>query len=158
MLMLQKMHAIKGLDPVADFGDNAASPASDVVNMKNWQNIVFTVYYGVGATGTQTWTVEACDDVVPTTTSAIAFKYRQTLTGDTPGALTDATATGFTVTAGSSKIVEIEVEAQALAALGYGFVRLKQSAEPVNSPCLGGILVQVFNPRFATEPHVTAIV
>ena len=158
MLMLQHMHAIKGLDPVADAFDNATTPASDVVNMKNWQNVVFTVYYGVGATGTQTWTVEACDDVVPTNTSAIPFHYRQTLSGDTSGALTAATATGFTVTAGSSKIVEIEVEAQALAALGYGFVRLKQSAEPVNSPCLGGILIQLCNPRYAKEPSDTAIV
>lgn len=158
MLMLQKLHAIKGLDPVADAFDNATTPASDVVSLKNWQNVVFTIHYGVGASGTQTWTVEACDDVVPTTTSAIAFHYRQTLSGDTPGALTAAAAAGFTVTAGSSKIVEIEVEAQALAALGYSYVRLKQSAEPVNSPCLGGILVQLFNPSSAKEPSVTAIV
>jgi hypothetical protein len=142
-------HAIKGLDPVADASDNATTPASDIVNMKNWHNCLFTVYYGVGTTGTQTWTVEACDDVSASNVSAIPFHYRQTLSGDTPGSITAATATGFSVTAGSSKIVEIEIESQALAASGYGYVRLKQSAEPVNAACLGGILVQLFNPRFA---------
>lgn len=154
---MQKLHAIKGIDPVADVFDNAATPASDVVNMKNWYNCLFTIHIGVGVTGTQTLTVEACDDAVPTNAVAIPFHYRQTLSGDTPGAVTAAAAAGFTTIAGSSKIVEIEIEASALAALGYGFVRLKQSAEPVNSPVLGGVLVQLFNPRYAKEPHDTAI-
>ncbi len=158
MLQMSVLHAVKGLDPVADAFDNATTPASDIINLKNHHNCLFTVYYGVGTTGTQTFTVEACDDVSASNTSAIPFHYRQTLTGDTPGAITAATATGFTVTAGSSKIVEIEVESQALAASGYGYVRLKQSAEPVNSPCLGGILAQLFNPRYAKDVADTAIV
>lgn len=158
MLMLQNLHAVKGIDPVADVFDNAVTPATDVVNMKNWRNCLFTIYVGVGVTGTQNFIVEACDDVVPTNVSALPFYYRQTLTGDTPGALTAAPATGVTVTAGSSKIIEIEVEAQALAASGYGYLRLKQSAEPVNSPVLGGVLIQLFNPRLGAEPHATAIV
>ena len=156
--MMSHLHAIKGLDPVADAFDNATTPASDVVNMKNWHNCLFTIYIGVGTTGTQTLIVEACDDVTPTNVSAIPFHYRQTLSGDTPGAITAATATGFTVTAGSSKIIEVEVESQALAASGYGYVRLKQSAEPVNAAVLGGILVQLCNPRFAKEVADTAIV
>lgn len=158
MLMLSVIHAIKGLDPVADAFDNAATPASDVVNMKNWKNCLFTIHYGVGLTGTQTLTVEACDDAVPTNTVAIPFHYRQTLSGDTPGAITAASASGFTTTAGSSKIVEIEIESQALAASGYNYVRLKQTAEPVNSPCLAGILVQLYNPRFAQAVADSAIV
>ncbi len=119
MLQLSVLHAVKGLDPVADVFDT--TQYSDVVHLKDHHNCLFTVYIGVGATGTSTFTVEACDDVTPSNTSAIPFHYRQT------------------------------------AASGYGYVRLK-SAESVNSPVLGGILVQLFNPRYAKEPADTAIV
>lgn len=155
MLTIQSNHFIKGLDPVADAFDSTVY--SDVVNLKNWRNCRFIVYIGVGATGTSTFTVEACDDVVPTTTSAIPFNYRQILSGDTPGALTAATSAGFASTAGSSKIIVIEIEAQALAPSGYGYVRLK-AVEVVNSPVLGGILVELANPRLGEEPNRTAIV
>ena len=155
MLQMSTVHALKGLDPVADVFDTVQH--SDVINLKNHHNCLFTVYVGVGATGTQTFTVDACDDVTPSNTSAIPFHYRQTLTGDTPGAITAATSAGFTVTAGSSKIIEIEVESQALAASGYGYVRLT-STEVTNSPVLGGILAQLFNPRYAVAVSDSAIV
>src|SRR6266853_4432916 len=155
MLQMSIVHAVKGLDPVADVFDTVQY--SHVVNLKNHHNCLFTVHIGVGATGTQTFTVEACDDVVPTNVSAIPFHYRQTLTGDTPGAITATASTGITDTAGSSKIIEVEIESQALATSGYGYVRLK-STEVVNSPVLGGILVQLFNPRYAVAVSDSAIV
>lgn len=151
---MQTVHYVKGLDPVADAFSGTVN--SDVVNMKNWGRVRFIIHIGVGATGTQTLTVEACDDVTPSNTSAIPFHYRQITSGDTPGALTAATASGFTTTAGSSKIVVVEVTAQALAASGYGYVRL-HSVESVDSPCLGGILIELSEPRYAIEPQVTAI-
>lgn len=158
-LMMENLHFAKGIDPVADVFDNAAAPASDVYSMRGHGRGLFVIYIGVGATGTQTMTVEACDDVVPTTTTAIPFWYRQILSGDTPSAITRATAAGFTITAGSSKIVLLEVDAKDLAASGYGFVRMKQSAEPVNSPVLGGVMfIAGGNPnRYAGQVGATVI-
>lgn len=161
-LMMENLHFAKGIDPVADVFDNAATPATDVFSMRGHGRGLFVIYIGVGATGTQTMTVEACDDVVPTNTVAIPFWYRQILTGDTPSAITRAAAAGFTITAGSSKIVLLEVDAKDLAddGGGYGFVRMKQSAEPVNSPVLGGVIfIAGGNPnRYARQVGGTVIV
>lgn len=147
-LLMEQLKFVKGLDPVADAFDNATTPATDIVSMKDHDAIAFVGYIGVGATGTQTLTVEACSDTSASATTAIAFWYRQILTADTQGTLTRATSSGFTTTAGSSKIWVIEVRAEDVFATGYNFVRVKQSAEPVNSPCLGGIMVLLGNPRY----------
>ena len=101
--------------------------------------MMFIVYVGVGATGTSVITVESCDDFVPTNTTAIPFWSREILTGDTDGAITRRAAAGFTTTAGSSKIVCVEVDAKDLPA-GEPNVRL-HLVESVNSPVLGGIMV-----------------
>jgi len=164
--MLQNLKFAKGLDPVVDAFDNAAVPASDVYSLRNHGRILFVIYIGVGATGTQTLTVEACDDVTPSNTTTIPFWYREILTGDTDGAITRAAAAGFTVTAGSSKIILIEADAKDVAAASvnstYGnhFVRLKQSAEPVNSPCLGGIMAILGGGpnRYIEDVNATVIV
>jgi hypothetical protein len=155
MHALHTRHYVKGLDPVADAF--AGTVYSDVVNLKNWRVCTFLIHIGVGATGTSTFTVEACDDTVPTNVSAVPFVYREVTTGDTPGTLTKAAAAGFTSTAGSSKLIEISVESEALAASGYGYVRLK-AVEVVDSAVLGGILIELSQPRFAAEPNPSAIV
>ncbi len=159
-LLLETLKLAKGIDPVADAFDNATVPVSDVYSMRDHGRILFLVYIGVGVTGTQTWTVEACDDVVPTTTTTIPFWWREILTGDTDGAITRAAAAGFTVTAGSSKIVAFEADAKDLAATGRGFIRAKQTAEPVNSPCLGGLMVILGGGpnRYAKQINATVIV
>ena len=156
MYLMSELHLVKGLDPVAD-AFAGASVYSDVVNMEGFHNCLFIVHTGVGATGTSTFTVQACDDVTPSNRTAIAFHYREITTGDTEGAITAATDTGFVCTAGSSKILAIEVESQALAASGYGYVQLK-AAESVDSPVLGGILIVMGNPRYAEDISATAIV
>jgi hypothetical protein len=138
-LLMERLHFAKGLDPVAD-AFAGASVASDVINCKNLERVLFVVYVGVGATGTSTVTVEACDDVTPTNTSAIAYRSRLISSGDTEGTITDRASTGHIPTAGSSKIVLIEVDVSQLAASGYGYVRLK-AVESVDSPVLGSILV-----------------
>lgn len=131
------LHPVKGLDPVADAF--AGTVASDVINMENIIEGAFIIYKGVGTTGTSTITVEACDDVTPTTTSAIAFEYQASTSGDTYGALTAAASTGFVTTAGSSQVYVVYVDASRLAASGYGYVRLK-AVEVADAAVLGGIL------------------
>jgi hypothetical protein len=138
-LLMERLHFVKGLDPVAD-AFAGATVFSDVINVKNLQRVLFVIHAGVGATGTSTITVQACDDVVPTNRVAIPFHYREILTGDTEGALTAVAATGFATTAGSSKIILVEVREDALSASGFGYVQLK-AAEVVDSPVLGSILV-----------------
>jgi hypothetical protein len=153
-LMIERGQMEAGLVPVADAF--SATVASDVISMKKHNRVRFIYFWGVGATGTLTLTVESCDDVTPTNTSAVPYRYRVTVAGGTPGAWTAATSAGFTTTAGSSQIIELEVDAATVnAAAGYAFVRSK-SVEVVDSPILGGILVELLEPRHSSQGAVTA--
>lgn len=133
-LLIERLQFVKGIDPIADA--HAGGVNSDVYDMGAFTRILFLVYRGVatGGTAAPTYKVQACDDVVPTTTSDIAFQYRKSL-----GAVTAATATGFQATAGSSAIDVIEVHENALAASGYRYVRLNV-AETVNDPVVAAVL------------------
>lgn len=138
-LLMERLKLIKGIDPVADAFDTSVT--SDVVNVKDLLRVLFVGVIGVGATGTSTITIEACDDVVPTNTSAIPFEWQEILTGDTEAAAPAAkAAAGVNTTAGSSKLFCAEIREDQLAALEYGYVRLK-AVEVVNSPVLGAILI-----------------
>jgi len=145
---------VKGLDPIADAF--AGTVTSDVVNMEGHAYACFTIYKGVGATGTSTITVLACSDTTPSATSAVAFYYRACTTGDTWGALTAATTAGFTTTAGSSQMYEIWVDAKELGTTGYGYVQLS-ALEVANDPVLGGILIELVEPRYADAIPATSI-
>ena len=153
--MSEVCHFAMGLAPVAD-AFSGATVYSDVVNMKNYGKAVFVVITGAGATGTSTFTVQACDDTVPSTTSAVPFTYRNYDNSDVPGSVTAVAATGFTSTAGANRIHVIEVDAEALLASGYGYVRLK-AAEVADDPVLGGILVILCDPRSTENVDATAL-
>jgi hypothetical protein len=115
----------------------------------------FIVHKGVGATGTATLTVEACDDANGDNPTAIPFKVQKyTGSDDLPGAVTAVAAAGFNTTAGSSQLYVIEVDSQSLGSQGW--VRLK-SVEVVASAVLGGILIELLGPRYATDIPNTAI-
>lgn len=148
MKIADKIHLVKGLDPVADA--YAATVYSDVVDCQG-EGILFIRYDGVGATGTSTITIEACDDTTPTTTAAVPFIYRTCTTGDTWGSWTAATTTGFATTAGSSQLYQMYVDGQDLAAQGYGYARLKM-VEVVDSAIVGAVLVVVCNLRYGEQP------
>lgn len=148
-------HLIKGLDPVADAFSGTVY--SDIVSMKNHNHAQFIIVKGVGATGTSTITVEACSNVSAGAVSAVPFSYQAITSGDTAGALTDVTSAGFATTAGSSQLYIIYVDGEALSASGYEYVRLK-AAEVVDSPVLGGILINLLDPRYDEAVQDTAIV
>ena len=133
-LLIERLQFIKGLDPVADAHNGA--PGGDVIDMAAFSRIVAVMYRGVatGGTAAPTYTVQACDDIVPTATTDIAFTYRKSY-----GAVTNATATGFQATAGSSAIDVIEVREDALAATGRRYVQLN-IAETVNDPVVAAVL------------------
>jgi len=152
--LLNNLHAVKGLDPVADAFSGTST--SDVVSLANHGSAIFLIYKGVGATGTSTITVEACDDIVPTNTTAVPFFSKSITSTDVQGALTARTAAGFTTTAGSSQIYMIQVAAEEVANAGYSYVRLK-AVEVVDSPVLGGIAIVLAAPRFGGSPTATEI-
>jgi hypothetical protein len=153
-LLMERLQFIKGIDPVADAFDS--TQYSDVVDMGEFEKIVFAVIVGVGATGTSTLTVQACDDTTPSNRTAVPFRYRQILTGDTEGALTAAAAAGFTTTAGSSKIVLVEVTESDLADTNYRYCQLK-AVEVVNSPVLAGVLILGEKKRQSSSAAASAI-
>jgi len=151
---LQNQHFITGLAPVADAF--AGTVASDVVDVSNHQGVLFLVYKGVGATGTSTITVEACDDVTPSNTTAVPFFYKAITSTDVQGAVTATTSAGFATTAGSSQMYAVQVDAQELASAGYKYARLK-AVEVVDSPVLGGIAIALLGPKFGGSATNTAI-
>ena len=148
-----KRHIVKGIDAVADAFSGTVY--SDVVRMGQYAVARFIRHHGVGATGTSTITVEACDDAAGTNPVAIPFNYQKYIgADDLPGAVSAAAAAGFATTAGSSQLYVIEADAQSLA--GKGWIRMK-CVEVVDSPVLGGILIELLGPRYATDIPETAI-
>ncbi len=141
-------HIVQGQAPVADAYDG--DPATDVVEATG-EGVLFIIQEGVGTTGTVVVTIEACDDVTPTTTAAVPFVYRTNTSSDTWSGWTSATTSGFTTTAGSSHIYQCYVDAAELAEEGYGYVRM-QLTEGVDSPVLAGVLAMVVNPRHQLQP------
>jgi hypothetical protein len=145
----QEIHWIGGLAPIADF--MAGTVNTDVFECLGHEP-VFIIYKGVGAVGTSTITIDACDDTTPTTTAAIPFRYRASTTLDTWGAWTAAAAAGFTTTAGSAQLYEIRVDPSDMAAQGYGYVRL-HAVEVANDPVVGCVLAGLAGLRYREQPE-----
>lgn len=143
-----------GFDPVADAFSGTVY--TDIFNVSQYKQTTFLIWKGVGTTGTSTITVEASDDTSGSNVTAVAFRYRKATTLDTFGALTDATSSGFTTTAGSSQIYEIVVDNDVLGVTGYKYIRLK-AVEVVNDPVLGGVLAYLSLPRYPQATQATAL-
>lgn len=135
-------HFVNALAPVADAF--AGTATSDVIKVDG-NGIEFMVIRGVGATGTSTLTVLACDDVTPTTTAAVPFWYKEITSdpGDTDWTL--ATAAGLATTAGSNAMFRIWVPADLIGQNGYNYAQL-QAVEVVDSPVIGSILARIVEP------------
>ena len=148
-LMMEERQVEVGLNAGADvFG--ADGVGSDVFSMRKHDRIVFIVHWGVGATGVNKFTVEACDNVTPSNTTAIPFWYRKLTGGAAPGAVT-AVATGsdgVSNDVGSNQVILIETTAELVRAAGDDFVRL-YADETTDSPVLGGVLALLCGPRWA---------
>lgn len=149
---LDKYHMAFGINPIDDFTNGTVG--TDVVNASNFDETTFLVFSGVGTTGTATLTIEACDDTTPSNTTAIPFRYRRVTgslnAGDTHAAITDATASGFTTTAGSHQIYALSVRNEELGDTGYKYIRMK-AVEVVNSPVLAGVMILQGHPRFDVD-------
>lgn len=148
MHTIDSVHYVNALAPVADAFAGTAN--SDIVNVRGAAGVEFLVVTGVGATGTSTFTVDACDDVTPTNTTAVAFWYKEVTSDPGDTTWTVATSAGFTRTAGSSAMFRVWVPADLIGATGYGYARLT-ATEVVDSAVLGGILAIIHEPKFMPE-------
>ena len=144
-----------GLSPASD--RFAGTVYSDIINMENYGKCRFVVIGDTGATGTSTFTVEACDDTTPSNSTAIPFYYAEHSSNDVRGTLTAATTAGFTCAARANRLITVEVDAEDLIASGYSYVRLK-AVESVDGAVLGTILFELFEPKATGSVDATAIV
>lgn len=149
MQLLDKLHFVKGIDPIADAF--AGTVETDIVECLG-QGVLFFRYDGVGTTGTSVVTVQACSTIGAAATTAVPFIYRVCTSTDVWGNWTAATTTGFTTTAGSSQMYQIYVDAAHLAETGYGYARAVFT-EAEDSEVLGGVLIAVVNLRYGEQPE-----
>lgn len=145
---LEQLRFVQGLPPVADYDDGGVT--SDVINMEGYGKAIFVIQKGVGTTGTGVATVLACDDTTPSNSTAIPYRYREVTAADVLGTLTEATDSGYTLTAGSNLIHTFEVDAVEVAKAGYGtgYVQLSLT-ESENAAVLAGILVILAEPQYS---------
>lgn len=156
MYLSEKIHPVVALAASADIYDTAQT--TDYIALKNYKSCMFVIMHGTGTTGTATITVAMASDASGTGATNIAFKYRRVSavgTSDVEGALTDATSSGFTVTAGSDQLYIVEVNAEELDA-DKPFIALT-ATEVVNSPVKGAILAILGEARYPGSVHLTAI-
>lgn len=150
-----KSHIVKGLDAVANAF--ASTVYSDVVNVKDWHVFTAIVHKGVGTTGTSKIQVEACDNANGDNPVAVPFSY-QKMTGadDVPtDVVTVSAADGFTTTAGSSQLYRLARETAGLPA-GKTWMRVK-ATEVADADVLGGIIIELMNPRYGSQVPATVI-
>lgn len=154
MNVLEKLHLVPGLYPVADCF--AGGVSTDIVSCRSAEGAMFLIFRGnsTGGTATGVVTVSACDTVVPGTATAVPFQYRASTTPDTWGAWTQALAAGFTMTAGDNQMYQVFVQAAELAVLGYEYCRLNIT-EPVNDPVDACVVIGIVNPRY--QPETTTV-
>lgn len=152
---------INGLYPKADAFDT--SMTTDFASLANYRKATFLIHTGVATGGTANGTVTVLASAVAagTNPTAISFKYRicaSSTSVDTWGALTDATSSGFSMTAGSNYLYEIEVLAEEIEAqiAGKPFVALKVT-EVTNDPVVAGVLIVLSDARYPQAVPVSAI-
>ena len=159
-------------DPQADTTSSGATVATDIVNMENYKNLTYIVHTGASAASTPVITVLAGETSTGATT-AIAYKYRTQIAGtggasgtagsDVPGALTDATTAGFSMTtskAGGVYIIEVDPSTAAAADATdqtYDHITLLFTISTTNASHIWGVLAVLSEPRYPQDVLVTAI-
>ena len=117
------------------------SPATDIFNLKHYGEITFLVCEVTGGTGAATITVEECDDVTPTTSTAIAFDYAIVTSATTTGMFggwTRATSSGITTGANGTQYMAVKVHDSELSA-GFPYIRLQTTES--ESPAVDGFII-----------------
>lgn len=156
MYLSELLHAVTALAPAADRYNG--NPTTDWLNLKDYGTVTFVIQHGSGATGTAVVTANMAEDASGTGSTAIPFRYRRVsdvTVSDVPGAAAAATASGFTITAGSNQIYLVEIDASELDS-DSPFVSLTLT-ESVNSPVDGAVLAILGDARYKGATPKTAI-
>lgn len=154
-------HVVVGAVPKADRFDTSLT--SDFVSLANYGRITFIISTGnaTGGTANGVVTLQASASAAGSSLTALAFKYRvqaSSTTVDTWGALTDAAAAGFSMTAGDDYQYICEVTADSVEAQAAGklFVACRVT-ESSNDPIDAGIVAVLSEPRYPQAVPITAI-
>jgi len=148
--------------PVADAF--AANVTSDIVNMENYNKCTFIIATGATSNDLGVVTVNAG---TTTPATAIVFKYRTqiaqadctTAGGDVPSALTDATISGFAMSAAKvGGLYIIEVDAAVVAAAGTDYKRVSLTVTENGSAGVTACVLAILSePRYPQAILATAI-
>jgi hypothetical protein len=150
-MSIPTFHIVNAIAPVADFADTSFD--SDVVEA-NGSGVLFIIQQGVSGGGISTVTVEACDNVTPSNSTAVPFIYRSCVATDVWSEWTAATSAGFSSSAVTNSMHQIYVDSAELAEEGYGYVRLSGD-ETTNFANIGAVLAIVIDGRY--EPRTTTL-
>jgi len=151
--LTEQSHIVNGIVPLADAFSGTVN--SDIVNCEGYHNVRFIYYKGVGVTGTSTLTCVPCDDASASNVgTAVNFRYTNISSTDVAPAIANAATIG--TTAGSNGMTIIDVDCDELAASGYSYCYLA-CVELVDSPVLGGVLIELYNPRVSSEASGTVL-
>jgi len=154
-------HIVAGTYPVADAF--ATSVTTDYICLRDYRRATILIRTGDATSDTADGvvTLKAATDAAASGATDIAFKYRScasSTTVDTWGALTSATSTGFTMTAGDNYMYVIEVTADEVSAAlaNADFIALKVT-EGTNDPIVADITFILSEPRYPQAVPLTAI-
>lgn len=149
-LFVENCHIVAGLSPGTDIYNG--NPASDVINLANYERCVFLLHQKANATstaGTATAKPQQVDNPSASNAVDLPFYWSKKTTGassvwSTPLAV-DA-GTGVTTTANEDTIYAFEVNSRDLAD-GKKYVQLKLT-EVANAPVLGSLMALLFTARY----------
>ena len=146
-------HIVSILPPV---DINGGAVESDYFGTQNADHVSIVLTLGVTGAAS-TITLFESDDAAGTTETAIAFDYyaEETAAGDTLGARTAATTSGFATSTNDGIIYVIEVDAAQLTE-GYPYLVLKLSNPAVAT--LASAVAVLSGNRYSGTDHPTAIV
>lgn len=148
----QEGHVVNIIAPI---DINGAGASSDVFSLENYSHA--SIILTLGVTGAaSTVTLKECDDFTPTNSTAIAFSYyaETTAGGDTLGAKTAATTSGFATSTNDGVIYVIEVDA---ADLSDGYPALQLVMTDPSAATLVSAVAVLSGARYASDQSATAI-
>lgn len=160
----EKNKVVNVVDPVDTLG---ATKTSDIVNLENYNKCTFLVITGASSANSDDTLTVLAGESNSSCTTAIAFKYRTQIaaatpnTGsDVPSALTDATTSGFAMTAskkGGVYIIEVDAAVVAAAGTNFDHCALKLTESTGNGAFLGTVVAILSEPRYPQAILATAI-
>ena len=147
----QEGHVVSVLSPV----DINGGSTSESFHMANWSHASIIIMGGVSA-GASTVTVSENTDASQSGTTAIAFNYaaETTAAGDTLGALTACSSSGFATSTNNGIIYVIEIDAAQLSA-GYEWITVHFSNPSASN--IAGVVAVLSGGRYASDQSATAI-